>query len=673
MNSKDVLLWTVWGSLARDLGKELFDPAAEQSPLKRLNKVIEERDTCGARRLYWPNYHVLDAQQAKVYYQLESFLKRWTLSDDVYTETELQERTLEEFIETQSKVLRSLDETPVLTRVLDGAKKLCSEILGGYDVEEHKRRCRFGSKAAFGLKRKDAYLHNRIPKLSATKQQVKVFGKWLEDDPQLLKILGSNKSRKIRTTNYLVLTVVPKSWKAGRTIVPDTVLGGFVANGLGDMISERLRVNAGLDISRKTAEHRRMACYASKTGHLTTADMSKASDRISWPLLRRILPNDWLDVIDADRVHKVVFSHRNPVTRAEIRTTDVKVHSPLLMGKGYTFPLQTLVFYSLLQSIAALTGEGESYISVYGDDLIYPSRMHHYVSSIFPRLGLLLNEGKTFSTKADRGLSSHKGCFRESCGGDYLRGVDIRPYMPQGASGDNLLPEESVGQAEYCGLVYTILNGLLSRWEWWEIRTTVRLLLIEAQSCFDEILVVPNRDSVSSGLRMDKDALNWVKWIDENLVIHHPVVRRVTKRNKGYIDLASYKCLKTTPPKEEISEDDESIYLWNSLRLSITREECQDHPGLQYKFRSVPGLREEWRSLKQLQQWETPNEVAVTVRQKMYVTPDHNLHEKRPQGPSQVVWRTHKAVTSRSDLGHALLVEGSCPPHCLYDALLDAK
>lgn len=681
MNEKDVLLWRTWESLSKDFCKDLLTRNLSLPPaLVSLNRAIKDRDACAARRIYWPNYHVLEAQEAKMLYQLEAFPKRWTFSDDVYTEPELIEAAMDDFVSTQKTLISALPDDPITNRVVTGAASLCYAILGPYCQDEHKRRCRFGSRAAYNLKKSESYLFNRIRKISATRRQVEKWGKWVGDDCQLKAILLEEIRRhqktgvnaKVAITDHLCLTVVPKTWKAGRTIVPDTILGGYIANGLGDIIQDRLRVYAGLDISKKSAEHHRMAMKASISGHLTTADMSKASDRISWPLLQRVLPSDWLEVLEADRIHLTEMSYVNPYTgkRRELGLT--QVNSPLLMGKGYTFPLQTLVFYSLLLAIAIELGIGESYISVYGDDLIYPSKMHKYVAFVFPKLGLKLNPEKTFSGPSERLVATVKGCFRESCGGDFLRGCDIRPYMPQGASGESATKLEAVGKAQLC---YTLLNGLLSRWKWYEIPTTVRYLLVEAQNCFGKVLVVPNTQAVASGLRYDEEGLVWLTMLEEHLNIAMPRLHRVIHPSLGgYLDVLRFSYISQKPPKVEIGEEDEYIYLWNALRLASGRTEPEIHHTFKL-FERVPGFQDEWRKrLATLQKWETPEQQVIRCAVKEFLTADGTVHSEKPKhGPYRTVWRNISAVPSKVDVGHAVLVQGSCSPMDLYDALLAGK
>jgi hypothetical protein len=86
------------------------------------------------------------------------------------------------------------------------------------------------------------------------------------------------------------------------------------------------------------------------------------------------------------------------------------------MGNGYTFGLMSLVYYSLLRGYAQLIGS-DSVITAYGDDIIVSSDFARNAVYLLQKFGFVINEQKSYIT----------GPFRESCGGDYLNGIDVRP------------------------------------------------------------------------------------------------------------------------------------------------------------------------------------------------------------------------------------------------------
>lgn len=154
------------------------------------------------------------------------------------------------------------------------------------------------------------------------------------------------------------------------------------------------------------------------------------------------------------------------------------------MGIGFTFPLQMVVFYSLLKSIANhLRVPGR--ISVYGDDLIYPSGIHTMVAHIFPKLGLILNQEKTYDQRQ----------FRESCGSDYYRGIDVRPFSFQGR-------HQYLSRIRYLEFCYKLINGLKRRWLDLEIESTLTFLYEEVTRFGDDIFQVPSSFPDTAGVKV---------------------------------------------------------------------------------------------------------------------------------------------------------------------------
>jgi hypothetical protein len=91
------------------------------------------------------------------------------------------------------------------------------------------------------------------------------------------------------------------------------------------------------------------------------------------------------------------------------------------MGNGYTFELETLIFWALARAVCYFSGiKGE--ITVYGDDVILPSLAAKRYMRIARWFGFIPNEAKSFV----------EGYFRESCGKFYYRGRDISPFFLRG-------------------------------------------------------------------------------------------------------------------------------------------------------------------------------------------------------------------------------------------------
>jgi hypothetical protein len=290
--------------------------------------------------------------------------------------------------------------------------------------------------------------------------------------------LESDPNRSIyQETSSLKLTLVPKTFKSFRSIMPNTTIGSYISDGLGRIMMKRLK-RYGYDIRVLQHRHRVLAQQASVHKQFVTADLSSASDSISSRLLALLLPKDWFDVLNRTRIGTVELPD----------ASSVEMETFCTMGIGYTFPLQTLVFLVLLKAIEYVHFKGRvdrRTISVYGDDMVYHRRMHEFVTRYFSDLGFVINIDKTY----------HEGDFRESCGGDYYRGVDVRPFQPQNGSAH-------VSSRTYEAILYKYVNGLRRRWEDCEIKETLDLLLSEIGHVTGKAKLVPCDYPDDSGIKV---------------------------------------------------------------------------------------------------------------------------------------------------------------------------
>ena len=203
-------------------------------------------------------------------------------------------------------------------------------------------------------------------------------------------------------------TTVPKDATKERGIAVEASIPGFYQLGMGRHIRRRLRLFK-LDLERGQETHRRVAREASVTEALATLDLSNASDTVSLELVRLLLPKQWFDLLDSLRAPRTLVKERWVVLE--------KFSS---MGNGFTFELETLLFaaISLVASRKGLADLGTQVLA-YGDDLIVPTESALDVIAALSFFGMSVNKEKSFWS----------GPFRESCGGDYFKGVDVRPHF----------------------------------------------------------------------------------------------------------------------------------------------------------------------------------------------------------------------------------------------------
>jgi hypothetical protein len=120
-------------------------------------------------------------------------------------------------------------------------------------------------------------------------------------------------------------------------------------------------------------------------------------------LVKLLLPKKWFDLLAA---------LRSPYTK--IGTKWVKLHKFSSMGNGFTFELETLLFWAIARSVSY-----NGFVSAYGDDMILPTVDASAAVSLLTLLGFEVNMAKSFTDYLDP--------FRESCGGDYFNGEAVRP------------------------------------------------------------------------------------------------------------------------------------------------------------------------------------------------------------------------------------------------------
>lgn len=535
--SADQLMRMTALALIRDFQADYIDP----SFCCNLAKSIKELDIAGMRQFDPELSEELSAPEYKARYQLASIFKRYRFKSDLYSDDELSQKAVASFLETQDRI-RSIDWNSLdcnTQRVLNLARIYVRDILGPYNAEEHLKSCRFGRKASIGVPARKACLAERwqLP-LTGSKAQIMWFDDSIRHEQQIqdyltAQVIASPDGKDYlwyrdyyRVIDSLKLTLVPKTFKSLRAIMPNTTVGSYMSFGLGEMMRKRLKW-AGYDLRTLQMRHRELARDASRTGLFVTADLSSASDSISVALVHRLFPSDWLEVLESSRIGNVMLPDDSLVASETYCT----------MGIGYTFPLQTLVFLSLLKAIETLNylGRSRRTISVYGDDLIYHNRMHDQVLYHFGQLGFKINVEKTFA----------QGSFRESCGGDYFRGVDVRPFQPQNGPA-------SVGNITYEAMLYKFINGLLMRFDEHEIGLTLQYLVGQVESVAGACKRVPFDYPDDAGIRCPS-------------LSHWDFLQSANVAHPKYVGHGLYRFAYLRFQPERRKEERHGPYLWDAL------------------------------------------------------------------------------------------------------------
>ena len=231
---------------------------------------------------------------------------------------------------------------------------------------------------------------------------------------------------------------VPKQNDVSRLICVEPSLNVFYQKGFGRILEQRLRDVFDIDLATAPSKNQELARAGSLTGSHATIDLSSASDSMSLPMLREFLPPDFLMWLKLLRSPKGELKKR--VGNMESGWVEFNMISS--MGNGYTFPLQTMLFSCIVdaclnarsnQPMPQRTGcvlddsilpiEYESLPpasewSVFGDDIVCPDFVTRDVLRLLTITGFEVNASKTFI----------EGVFRESCGRDFFKGIDVRGF-----------------------------------------------------------------------------------------------------------------------------------------------------------------------------------------------------------------------------------------------------
>lgn len=316
---------------------------------------------------------------------------------------------------------------PSMHSILHGATKIISHTLGHLDPLELLISGRFGPGADSSTvgNRTSAYdklftepevtrdavplacmLVNEVHGLQCAFGRDPMFGPQREfSEHDFLHVRGNR------------ITFVPKTAVTHRTIAIEPHLNIYLQLGVGMMIRKRLR-KRGLDLNSQEG-NQYLSKRGSNDGSLCTIDLSAASDTLSRELVRELLPEPWYNLMDALR-SKIGLLRGVGATSAVVRYE--KFSS---MGNGFTFELETLIFWALARSVLEFLGEplfdseGLPRFRVYGDDIVVPQAAFPLLVEVLSWCGFTTNTRKSFST----------GYFRESCGKDYFAGTLVRPFF----------------------------------------------------------------------------------------------------------------------------------------------------------------------------------------------------------------------------------------------------
>lgn len=278
-------------------------------------------------------------------------------------------------------------------------------------------KLRFGPGATSLTKKRESSIKRKLGKgVSCSDDLVGWARALLQQMPHLAEIHATTISACIEEFWGIVPVVihtgsvsfVRKNWKTDRTTETQPTLNGMLQLAIGDYMAEAMASVPGLDL-RDQSLNRRLAYVGSLTGEVATLDLTSASNCVAVRPVQSLFPEDWFSLLKAARVG---------VTKVPT-VGEIKLEMFSGMGNGFTFPLQSVLFYSIAKAVATYLKRPAAIVSVYGDDIIVDTEMVPLLVECLTVAGLIVNQSKSYWS----------GPFRESCGADFLSGIDVRPVF----------------------------------------------------------------------------------------------------------------------------------------------------------------------------------------------------------------------------------------------------
>lgn len=392
---------------------------------------------------------------------------------------------------------------PYMDKVHLRARALIHTVLGSFSFTEFFEECRNSSGSTIGVPFLDTSVEAKLSfPVSVTSEAVNLYQQAMIFDNALKTAVENFNSQCPLGDPWELVegsraTTVDKTETKRRMICVEPTGNMFLQQGLMYMLYSRM-AKVGLNVETLPMKHKVLARESSITGVNATIDWSSASDCVSIKLLQWVLPPVWFRVIDQVRSKTTTINGE----RLELNMIST-------MGNAVTFPLETLVFWAYAHAVI-LTEEGTTnslhvhrdrfdMVSVFGDDCIVPTWVAPRYIEVCSELGFIVNDEKSFYGTEQ---------FRESCGGDYLTGFDVRPF--------SLKAPQSTRQSALEPWLYIITNSLLQKYmvyfgklAYVYDRHLWRVLFALFRKYKIEIKLVPSWFPDDAGLKLSHDILRF--------------------------------------------------------------------------------------------------------------------------------------------------------------------
>lgn len=329
----------------------------------------------------------------------EKCLQRWQEAEELCLETN--ERFKERSFLYQGSTKPGYTPAAALWR----ARRKMEWLLGEYSDEVIVDGCGFGPGATSRLPRRKSHLSHKIGGIPHAAPATVSFARDILSYFPGWEAFFIKQGTFCQVTAGNRLVTVPKNYKTDRMIAIEPDWNLFIQKGFGGYIRERLR-KVGIDLSDQS-NNAFLAGIGSIDGSIATIDLSMASDCLSTELVRFLTPPDWFDALEQCRSDQGVSPSGELITYQKFSS----------MGNGFTFELETAIFWSICSSVIELMRLEDRRCLVYGDDIVIPTAAYSNVIEALGAAGFVPNQKKSFG----------EGRFRESCGSHFYEGDDVTP------------------------------------------------------------------------------------------------------------------------------------------------------------------------------------------------------------------------------------------------------
>ena len=234
---------------------------------------------------------------------------------------------------------------------------------------------------------------------------------------ELVDRLEWYKSLRRIDTGTAKVVLVPKDSRGPRLISCEPLEYQWIQQGLGRKLMSHLEsfwMTRGHINFTNQEINRQLALESSRTLEFATLDLKDASDRVSLQLVQELFKHapELMRALEATRT--------TATTLPDGRVVQLKKFAP--MGSALCFPVEATCFWAVL--VAALARRDReapknvaTRVFVYGDDIVVPTADAEFCMHVLESVRLKVNRDK----------SCIEGPFRESCGMDAFKGVQVTP------------------------------------------------------------------------------------------------------------------------------------------------------------------------------------------------------------------------------------------------------